>query len=229
MAEKSKSENQQERLFEGRASGAVRLPYLLFLPKTYGADPEATWPLILFLHGMGERGDDLALVKKHGPPKILDEEGDFEFIVVSPQCPDDSFWPAETRALDALLDEVVQGFAVDASRIYLTGLSMGGYGTWHLAVEYPDRFAAIAPVCGGAMIYAGLPKKIEALKGIPVWAFHGARDRTVALAESADLVYALKKCGGTAEFTIYPDAEHDSWTETYENPELYRWFLDHAK
>jgi predicted peptidase len=226
---KIKSAHQKGCAFEGQVSEAVRLPYLLFLPKEYGADTDKTWPLILFLHGMGERGDDLELIKKHGLPKILDEVDDFEFIVVSPQCPDDSFWPAETGALNALLDEVVATYAVDVSRVYLTGLSMGGYGTWRLAVEFPERFAAIAPICGGAIFYSGLAERIEVLRDVPVWAFHGARDRTVPLAESADLVYALKKCGGTVKFTIYPDAEHDSWTETYANPELYEWFLQHSR
>jgi predicted peptidase len=219
--------------FTAQITKTVGLDYLLFLPQDYGAEPEKKWPLILFLHGMGERGDDLDLVKKHGPAKILDKKdsGEFiaEFIVVSPQCPDDSFWPGETEALNALLDHSVENYAVDTSRIYLTGLSMGGYGTWQLAIECPERFAAIAPICGGAMFFTGLAEKICALKDVPVWAFHGARDRTVSLAESADLVSALKKCGGEVSLTIYPGAEHDSWTETYDNPELYAWFLSHQK
>ena len=220
---------QMEHLFKGRVSRDVRLPYLLFLPKEYGADRDKRWPLILFLHGKGERGDDLELVKKHGPAKILEKEDDFEFIVASPQCPGGSFWPAETAALNALLDDLVETYVVDTSRVYLTGLSMGGKGTWHLAVEYPERFAAIAPICGGAMFHSGLAQEIEVLQDVPVWAFHGARDRTVPVAESADLVYALEECGGDVRFTIYPDAEHDSWTQTYENPELYRWFLEHER
>jgi len=113
--------------------------------------------------------------------------------------------------------------------IYFTGLSMGGYGTWHLAAEYPERFAATAPICGGAVHFAGFPEKVRALKDVPVWTFHGARDRVVPLAESADPVSTLKACGASCKFTIYPDAEHDSWTETYDNPELYEWFLKHDK
>lgn len=215
--------------FSAQITKTVGLNYLLFLPQDYGVEPGKKWPLILFLHGMGERGNDLELVKKHGMAKILDKKDDLEFIVVSPQCPDDSFWPAETEALNALLDTIVGAYAVDTSRIYLTGLSMGGYGTWHLAAEHPERFAAIAPICGGAMFFSGLAAKIGALKDVPVWAFHGARDRTVSVAESADLVGALKKCGGQATLTIYPDADHDSWTRTYDNPELYAWFLSHKK
>jgi len=221
--------SQKDCSFTAQITKTVGLDYLLFLPQDYGTEPKKTWPLILFLHGMGERGDDLELVKKHGLARILDEKNAFEFIVVSPQCPGDSFWPAETEALDALLDDVVENYAVDADRIYLTGLSMGGYGTWHLAVEYPERFAAIAPICGGGMFYTGLAERICALEDVPVWAFHGARDRTVSVAESADLVNALEKCGGEVKFTIYSDADHDSWTETYDNPQLYTWFLSHKK
>ena len=216
-------------VFEGEVVRTARLEYLLSLPKGYGDQPDKVWPLILFLHGMGERGDDLEKVKVHGPPKILEAGGEFEFIVVSPQCPDDSFGPAEIGALNALLDEVVETYAVDTDRLYLTGLSMGGYGTWHMAIAYPDRFAAIVPVCGGGMFYARLPDKMASIANLPVWVFHGAQDRTVSVAESADLVSALQACGGNVRFTIYPDAAHDSWTETYENPELYEWLLTHRK
>ena len=219
--------SQQMRTFTDTVAQSVHLDYLLYLPKAY--DGATKWPLILFLHGMGERGDDLELVKKHGLPKMLDDREDFGFIVVSPQCPADTIWSAETAALNALLDEISAAYAVDESRIYLTGLSMGGYGTWHLAVEYPERFAAIAPICGGAMFFAGMPAKIEAIKKVPVWAFHGARDRVVNVAESADLVYALQQCGGDVRLTIYPDAQHDSWTRTYENAELYQWFLSYVR
>ncbi len=216
-------------VFEGQISRTVRLKYLLFLPKGYAKSRHKKWPLIMFLHGMGERGDDLELIKKHGLPKILEGKEDFQFIVVSPQCPLDTTWPTETAALDALLDDIIATHAVDTSRVYLTGLSMGGYGTWHLAIAHPDRFAAIAPICGGVQSHVGLVERIAVLSSVPVWAFHGAKDQVVPLAESAVLVSALRKCGGDARFTIYPDAEHDSWTETYNNPELYEWFLSHSK
>lgn len=221
--------SQKVHSFEGHVARTVRLDYLLFLPQGYGDDPAQEWPMILFLHGMGERGSDVQAVKKHGLPKILEDRDDLGFVVVSPQCPAETIWSVETAALNALVDEVVEAHAVDTRRIYLTGLSMGGYGTWHLALERPERYAAIAPICGGLIGAGAHPDRICALKDTPVWAFHGARDRTVPLAESADLVSALKACGGDVRFTIYPDAGHDSWTETYENPELYSWFLQHAK
>ena len=218
---------QRQCTFQGQIT--VRLNYLLFLPKIYGADPRKKWPLILFLHGMGERGSDLELVKKHGIPKIAEQQKDFEFIAVSPQCPADSLWTSELGALNALLDEIVETHAVDRACIYLTGLSMGGYGTWHLATVYPERFAAIAPICGGGMPLVGFPEKVCALRDVPVWAFHGAKDPVVPIAESEKMVNALKECDGNVKLTVYPDAEHDSWTETCGNPELYAWFLGHQR
>lgn len=174
---------------------------------------------------MGERGDgNLELIKVHGIPKIVDQRPDFPFVAVSPQCPRDSWWSSEIESLNALLDEIVATHAVDPRRIYLTGLSMGGFGAWALGMAYPRRFAAIAPICGG-----GSPHLVSALKDVPVWAFHGAKDTVVPPEESQQMVDALKACGGDVRFTLYPDADHDSWTETYENPALYEWFLSHAR
>ena len=144
---------------------------------------------------------------------------------MSAQCPDNSFWTAQVPALEALLDEILASQAVDERRIYLTGLSMGGFGTWAWGVEHPERFAALAPICGGMVFYADLPAKMCALKDVPVWNFHGAKDPVVAIGESDKLVEALQACGGNVRYTVYPEAEHDSWTETYANPELYAWFL----
>jgi len=218
------STGQRAHTFETQITKTVRLNYLLFLPKGYGEKPQQKWPLILFLHGAGERGDDIELVKKHGIPKIVEKQDDFPFIALSPQCPKSSWWTVELEALNALLDEIVATYAVDTDRIYLTGLSMGGYGAWHLATAYPERFAALAPICGG-----GDPEKACVLKNVPVRVFHGAKDETVSPEESEKMVNALKVCGGDVQFTLYPDAGHDSWTKTYDNPELYKWFLKHTR
>ncbi|MBU4491086.1 MAG: prolyl oligopeptidase family serine peptidase [Euryarchaeota archaeon] len=212
---------QPPQAFERKITKTISGRYLRFLPKNYTKEKEH-WPMILFLHGAGERGDDLELVKKHGPPKIVEEQEDFPFILVSPQCPKDEWWSMDV--LNALLDEVVSRYRVDEDRIYLTGLSMGGFGAWHLAIEYPDRFAAIAPICGG-----GTPEEACKIRQIPVWVFHGARDETVPIEKSEEMVAALKECGGNVKFTMYPEAGHDSWTETYNNPELYDWFLKHRR
>lgn len=196
--------------------------YLLFLPKSYEAQ-EFRLPMILFLHGAGERGSNLEDLKRNGVARIVEEQPDFPFIVVSPQCPPGERW--SVNLLSTLLDDVIAQYHVSLDRVYLTGLSMGGYGTWHLAAAQPDRFAAIAPICGG-----GNPEEAYRLKNLPVWAFHGKRDRIVPLRESEKMVQALKKCGvNNLKFTVYPEADHDSWTQTYNNPMLYDWFLQHQR
>ena len=194
----------------------VRLGYLLYLPSDY--DKEKSWPLMLFLHGAGERGDDLELVKKHGPPKLIAAGKDFPFIVVSPQCPKGRWW--EPMELVALLDEISGKYKVDPDRIYVTGLSMGGFGSWRLAAYAPERLAAIAPICGGGETYW-----TKEFAHLPVWAFHGAKDTGVPLERSQAMVDALKRSGGEPKFTIYPDAGHDSWSAAYDDPELYKWLL----
>jgi predicted peptidase len=222
--------NQQAKKFSRKISKTVSANYLLYLPKDYSPKGEQRWPLMLFLHGAGERGTNLSLVTVHGPPKIVKNKTDFPFILVSPQCPSNQSWSNDV--LLALLDEVIKKYKVDESRVYLTGLSMGGFGTWSLGLTYPERFAAIAPICGGGETIGLLladPKKARALKSLGVWAFHGAKDPVVPLDESQRMVDALKRLGNDPKFTIYPEAGHDSWTETYNNQDLYRWFLQHRR
>ena len=161
-------------------------------------------------------------MKVHGPPKLVEKRKDFPFVVVSPQCPSGKWWNVEQ--LKSLVDQVVAKYQVDSTRIYVTGLSMGGYGTWSLAAAYPNRFAACAPICGGGDV-----KTAEALKGTPLWVFHGAKDTAVPLKKSEEMVEAIKAAGGDVKLTVYPEAGHDSWTESYNNPELYRWFLSHQR
>lgn len=199
-----------------KAQVTVEMQYLLYLPKDY--DKQESWPLMLFLHGAGERGDDLELVKTHGPPKLIAQGKDFPFIVVSPQCRKDVWW--EPIELTALLDQISQTHKVDQDRICVTGLSMGGFGTWRLAAYTPHRFSAIAPICGG-----GEPYWARRFVHLPVWAFHGAKDKGVLLERSQEMVDELEKKGGKPKLTVYPEAGHDSWTETYNNPELYEWLL----
>jgi predicted peptidase len=212
---------QQEKQFERKVEVSVKLRYLLYLPKDYGIDVR-DWPLVLFLHGAGESGSDLQKVKIHGPPKLIEAGKDFPFIVVSPQSPGRG-WDA--AALNALLDEVIASHKVDRDRIYVTGLSMGGYGTWSLAMAYPEKFAAIAPICGG-----GNPAEARKIRDLPVWVFHGAKDTGVPPVRSEEMVQALKEAGAKqVKYTLYPDAGHDSWTETYNNPDVYEWLLSHKR
>jgi predicted peptidase len=194
----------------------VQMDYLLYLPKDY--EKQESCPLLLFLHGSGERGDDLELVKKHGPPKLISQGKDFPFIVVSPQCPKDRRW--EPIELVALLDDLSKKYKVDNDRICVTGLSMGGFGAWQLASFAPNRLAAIAPICGGGEKYWA-----KQFAHLPVWAFHGAKDTGVPVERSQIMIDELKKNGANPKLTVYPEAGHDSWTATYNNPELYKWLL----
>ncbi|MGE5672319.1 MAG: prolyl oligopeptidase family serine peptidase [Mycobacterium leprae] len=213
---------QQAQAFTGEIRRQVSARYLVYLPEGYGQEPAKRWPLILFLHGSGERGDDLALVRKHGPLKVVGEGTALPFVIVAPQCPADQVWSLDV--LEGLLDHTLADYAVDPSRVYLTGLSMGGYGTWEWGLQSAGRFAAMAPICGGgnriSAYFAGT---------VPTWAFHGAKDDLVPAAESERMVEALRERGVEVRFTVYPEARHDSWTETYNNPELYEWFLSHQR
>lgn len=214
-----------------KSEKTVRGGYLLFLPDGYRTQSRTAHPLILFLHGMGERGPGVSKVKIHGPPKIAESLTNFPFIVLSPQCPPGEWW--STELVLAALDEVIKRHRVDTNRIYLTGLSMGGFGSWELALKYPERWAAVAPICGGGnplwpVGYQGEEKK-RALKNLPFWVFHGEKDPTVPLLESQRMVDSLKKFGCDVKFTVYPGVGHDSWTATYKNRELYDWFLEHRR
>ena len=223
--------NQQACHFSKTITTTVDLNYLLFLPKDAAAEPGKKWPLILFLHGAGERGTNLALVAVHGPPKTVRTKPDFPFVVVSPQCPSGQTWSND--ALLALLEDVLQRYPVDPSRVYLTGLSMGGFGTWSLGLAQAGRFAAIVPICGGGdplRVLLGDSRRAEAVRSLGVWAFHGAKDPVVKLEESERMVRALKQAGcRDVELTVYAEAQHDSWTETYNNPKLYDWLLAHQR
>ncbi|MFC0771780.1 carboxylesterase family protein [Terrimonas alba] len=192
--------------------------YLLYLPEQYAADTATKWPLLIFLHGSGESGADLNKVKVHGPPKLIEQGRKFPFIVVSPQAPPQTGWRAEV--LKGMLDDLKKKYRVDNDRVYLTGLSMGGYGTWNLAEKYPEEFAAIAPICGG-----GDAEQVWKLRHMPVWCFHGAKDDVVPLSASQTMVDALKKYNSDVRFTLYPDVNHNSWEVTYNNDSLYRWLV----
>ncbi|HTE83166.1 MAG TPA: prolyl oligopeptidase family serine peptidase [Dehalococcoidia bacterium] len=198
---------------------ALQRRYLFYEPEDAVSAEGGRLPLLLSLHGAGERGDDPDLLLLHGIPKRLSEREDLPFVVVAPQCPADERWAADSLA--RFLDEVERGSPIDPDRIYVTGLSMGGSGTWSLALAQPHRFAAIAPICG-----RGDPTQVSVLRHLPVWVFHGARDPLVPLTRSEEMVDALRQCGGDVRFTVYPDADHDSWTQAYATSELYRWLLE---
>ena len=201
--------------FSTAVTKAYKYDYLVILPDNFKLSDKL--PLLLFLHGSGERGEDLQLVKKHGPFKAI-QEGQVQTIIVAPQCPKDEWWNAEV--LSGLLDEVQKNYPVDESRVYVTGLSMGGYGAWGLAAHDPDRFAAVAPICGG-----GDPVDAKKLVDTPVWAFHGDKDTSVALTKGQAMIDSLKEAGGNPKFTVYEGVGHDSWTTTYKDSAFYAWLF----
>lgn len=199
------------------------LGYLIALPEGYDPndkDADAV-PLVLFLHGAGERGDDLELVKKNGPPKMIENGHKFDAIFVSPQCPADSWWPREVDILIALLDKLKKEHRIDKDRIYVTGLSMGGYGTFALAARQPERFAAAVPICGGGDLFDA-----RRLTKLPMWVFHGDADTIVPLAESQRMVRIINaEHGENAKLTVYAGVAHNSWTQTYNNPAVWDWLF----
>jgi predicted peptidase len=196
---------------------------LLYLPAGFDRSGATRYPLLIFLHGSGEAGEDLERLKVLGPPKIVASRADFPFIVASPQARNsiERFDPA---VLNAMLDELLEQLPIDTDRVYLTGVSMGGMWTYAWASQRPDRFAAIAPVCG-----TWDPADACRFKDVPVWSFHGAKDDVVPLGGDQATIEAIKACGGDARLTVYPDTGHDAWTAAYADPQLFTWLLQQRR
>ena len=197
--------------------------YVKYLPKDY--DEKKSYPLVFFLHGAGERGDDLDVASRHGFAKHIREDGaEYPFIYIAPQCPFEKYWGCFIESLGAFLDYICDELPIDRDRIYLTGLSMGGTGTWMFAMAQPERFAAIAPICG-----SGICWNSEIIKHIPVMMYHGDQDETVPIYESITMLKAINKNGGTAELKICYGVGHNAWDIAYEGDELSNWLLSHKK
>lgn len=197
--------------------------YVTCLPKDF--DETKKYPLVFFLHGAGERGDDLDVASRHGFMKHVREDGkDYPFIFVAPQCPHDKYWGCYTESLIAFLDYVCDTMPVDRERVYLTGLSMGGTGTFMLAMAAPERFAAIAPVCGSGICWYA-----EALDGIPVYMYHGDCDDVVPIGESITMLNSINKRGENAKLKICYGIGHNAWDIAYDGDELVNWLLSHKK
>jgi pimeloyl-ACP methyl ester carboxylesterase len=195
---------------------------VVHLPPGYAPQALKHWPLILFLHGTDPHSDDPEVIKKQGLCQYAIEHPDFPFVVVSPTSPPgERFSPA---TLSMLLDDVMKQYDVDPDRVYLTGLSLGGYGTWNLAALTPDRFAAAVPIAG-----YGDVNDAQRLKNLPMWVFHGEADPTVPIQPDRECVQALRAVGGRVVFTTYPGVGHNSWTQTYANPKLYEWLLEQRR
>lgn len=198
------------------------LRYIMTTPSGFDPSKESL-PMIVFLHGAGERGDDLELVKVHGIPKYFCADNDYRglrVITLSPQCPADRVWNHMPDQIMDLIEHVASDMNVDKKRITLTGISMGGYGTWEMACTYPDYFAAVAPICGGGMSW-----RAGALKNLPIRAFHGTDDFAVPYNASVEMVEAVKHLSGNVNVTLtsYDNVGHDSWTSAYETSDVIEW------
>lgn len=214
-------------------SGAA-LNYRLLVPPKI--EEGKKYPLVIFLHGAGERGNDNAAQLKHGVGDFVRHRSDYPCFLIAPQCPEGKKWvevdwsaashdlPAEPGDQMALVRGVIDQFVkekpIDADRIYITGLSMGGYGTWDAISRYPDLFAAAAPICGG-----GDPKHAKTIKDLPIWCFHGDQDQAVKVERSRAMIEAIKAAGGEPKYTEYPGVGHDSWTRSYANDEFFAWLF----
>jgi predicted esterase len=200
----------------GKGTAATRVAYLLYLPPGY--DESRKWPLVVFLHGSGERGYDLSLVRRTGLPEQVEQGRNLDFVLVSPQCPAQSGWIA--KDVIELIEHISRSLSIDRERVYLTGHSMGGFGTWEIAGADPGRFAAIAPLCGGDDI-----GQATRLAGMPIWAFHGDKDAVVPLKASQAMVDAVRNCGGHVRFTVLAGYGHGIGDVIYQDPQLYDWLL----
>jgi len=232
----------QENLFEARqyqSEDGNLLNYRLLIPEGY--DPDVSYPLVLFLHGAGERGDDNSAQLTWGVTRFAEDEimKKYPAIVIAPQVPAEEFWAhlnwrqtdLETRdeprmplALSMeVLDQIIDDYPVDTNRLYITGLSMGGFGTWDAIIRYPDKFAAAIPVCGGGDISkAGLISKI------PIWTFHGSLDDVVPPSLSRAMVHAIQEAGGHPGYTEYPGVGHDSWIPVYNDDYVIDWLFSQS-
>lgn len=210
-----------------KTSDGAEVGYLMYVPETYDAQSETKLPMMLFLHGRGESNGPLSLVAKWGPPKLASSKEDFPFILVSPQCPREDYWnsTAQLDRLTELMDHITSNYAVDEKKMVLTGLSMGGYGSWALAARQPTKFSAVVPVCGG-----GKPEFAEKIKDIPIWAWHGDQDGAVPFKLSVDMVDQIKQAGGTkVKFTSLEGIGHNCWSAAYGTPQLYQWMLQQSR
>lgn len=204
----------------------VTAGYALYLPDGYDAKAKKRWPLIIFLHGMGDRGDDLSKLTESlwSPLAHAKKTLGFPFILAEPQNPgDESRWGSDIPI--ACLDEVLHKYHVDADRVYLTGVSMGGAGAWRFALDYPQRFAAVAVVSG-----SGYPAEAEKVAHLPIRVYHGAKDKVVPIEKAQEMVDAVKaKESKTVDMIVYPDMGHEAWEKAYADPDLYEWFLTNKR
>lgn len=212
------------KVFTSKKISQKQIPYFIYLPNSYYNDQKAELPLVVFLHGRGERGNDLNLLKRQALPKYISEENtDYPFVMIAPQLPEnEEEW--YTGDLMKLIEEIESDYSIDEDRIYLTGISLGGNGVWKVATDFPDKFAAIVPISGW-----GDASKICRIKNTNVWAFHGAKDSLILPDRTLEIIDRLQYCNQNTWFTIFPNAKHDAWTDTYKNSKALDWMLQQRK
>ncbi len=201
-----------------------KLSYYLYFPENYESKTMESFGLLLFLHGGGESGGSLEEIKQNGPPKLLVEGKQFPFLVLAPQNPHKKKW-WNTEAIMQLLDSVVETNRVDPNKIYLTGLSRGGSAAWELVTQYPNKFAAMAVVCG----MTPLPYAHWIDKELPIWVFHGEKDKVISVEESDKMVKKLKAMNYQVRYTRYKDVGHNSWQRAYTTDSLYTWLANQKR
>ncbi len=214
------------KIFSDPQNFTFNLGYYIYLPDNYS---KVKLPLVLFLHGAGERGEDLGLIETHGLPKLIKKGKNFPFIIIAPQCPSHLWWsdPLPVDLLSSLIDEVLLLDFVDEKQVYCTGLSMGGYGTFALSIKRPELFSAIISICGGVDIQNYF--KLKNLKNMPIWMFHGDQDQIIPLNNSEQIYNVLKSKNKNIKLTVYKNTGHNSWDKAYDDKRIYSWFLKFKK
>lgn len=213
--------------------------YVVYVPSDYTADK--AWPMIVFLHGAGERGDDGLVQSEVGIGEAIRRHAAwFPAIVVMPQCPAERFWDAAVPAIEGAMAQTEQAYNIDKDRVYLTGLSMGGYMTWIWGALKTDTFAAYMPICGGGNLldiqkllgaekstidFGTLEERVKKIVAVPIWAFHGAKDSVVPVARTQQMVRLVKEAGGEVKYTEFPDLDHNSWDAAYGDEEAVKWLF----
>lgn len=209
----------------GQVKDKVKYDYLVYLPKNYSSETKK-YPLLIYLHGGSQKGNDLNKLKTYGLPYLIEKGQNFDFIIASPQCPENKYWSTENW-FESLYSDLIMRYRIDTDRVYCTGISMGGYGTYIVALDFPDKFAAIVPLCGG--INDSDTSRVCNLRNIPIWTFHGTADDKILIGETERIVSGLKKCKGKIKFTKLQNKGHGIEYLYETNPQIYKWLLKHKR
>lgn len=212
-----------QKFYTYTTKNGTTFPYALSTPENYDPASESL-PMIVFLHGAGERGSDPEKLKVHGIPKYFDQTSPYRVVTLAPQCAEDRIWNTQVYEVKDLIDSIVEEYNIDRDAIALTGISMGGYGTWEMGMSFPGFFAALAPICGG-----GLSWRASNLKDTPIRTFHGADDSVVPVLQTIEMYNAVKANGGNIEINIYGGVDHFSWAKAYEETDLIAWLAGARK